>query len=335
MITIDSRAHAALEALDNAARAALRAPSALNSQPWSWRLHDGMLELRGDRSRQLLNVDPDGRLMTLACGAALHHARISLAADGWRTETDRFPEADDANLLARVWITGDTDSDPSAIRLRDAIARRRTDRRAFGDTPVPAAALDRMRHAAEAEGVSLHVVRHSQMPMLAIATMHAAADQLADGAYRAELARWTNRPAVAGDGVPEQVAVEQVPRRVPMRDHAPGGYAGLSAGHGFDRGAAYLLLFGQSDERDSWLRAGEALSAVLLTAVAEGLSTSIISDAIEVDMPRQLLRGLLAGVGEPYLVVRVGYGTDPTDLPPVPRRTPADAITRLSPGVAT
>ncbi|WP_405095707.1 hypothetical protein [Micromonospora sp. NBC_01412] len=45
---------------------------------------------------------------------------------------------------------------------------------------------------------------------------------------------------------------------------------------------------------------GEALSALLLAATA-GLSSAPISDAIELDRPRRMMRDLLAGVGEPYL----------------------------------
>ena len=96
--------------------------------------------------------------------------------------------------------------------------------------------------------------------------------------------------------------------------------AGLSAGPGVDKGAAYVVLFGTSDRRLDLLRAGEALSALLLKATAEGLATAPLSDAIEVSWPRQLLRGLLADVGEPFLVVRLGYLESDQPLPSVPRR---------------
>lgn len=313
-------------ALDVAARTAMRAPSALNTQPWRWRVRGDRLELRADRDRQLAAVDPDGRLLLISCGAALHHARTSLGADGYRILTERFPDPAEPDLLARIRVTGRQAADAEAVRLREAIPRRRTDRRAYGDTPVPAAVLDRIRRAAEAEKNSLHVVPPVQMPMLAIATMHAAATELADSAYRTELTQWTNRPRWIRDGVPPEAAVEQVPRRVPLRDHALAEAPGLPAGDGSDRGAAYCILFGDTDDAPAWLRAGEALSAVLLTAVAEGLAAAPISDPIEVAWPRQLLRGLLASVGHPQLVVRIGTPVDQTAVPPVPRRDPAEVI---------
>ncbi|MFG3582299.1 Acg family FMN-binding oxidoreductase [Micromonospora chersina] len=311
--------------LEAAARQALHAPSVFNTQPWRWRITTDTLELRADPDRQLAATDPDGRLLTLSCGAALHHARVFLAAAGWAVTVERRPDPADPALLARLRATGPAHLDVAAARLVDAIPRRRTDRRAYGDRPVPEPVLARLRAAVEAEDAHLHIVRPDQMPMLAVSTGRAADAELADPAYREELRRWTDRPAGSGDGVPTATAVRPGPRRVPLRDHAPGGAAGLTAGADFDRGAAYLILFGEQDEPAAWLRGGEALSALLLTATAEGLASAPLSDAIEVAWPRRMMRDLLAGIGDPYLVVRVGWGPD-DDLPPAPRRTPTDVI---------
>jgi hypothetical protein len=47
-----------------------------------------------------------------------------------------------------------------------------------------------------------------------------------------------------------------------------------------------------------------------------------------VEWPRLLLRELLGGVGEPFLVDRLGYLDSAQNLPEVPRRDPADVIDR-------
>jgi nitroreductase len=318
--------HTLIEPLAEAAQRALRAPSVFNTQPWRWRVTAGALDLYADRQRQLEVTDPDGRLLTLSCGAALHHARVALAAAGYHTAVTRFPEPDHPDLLARIRIIGKRQPDPHQIALNGAIPLRRTDRRAFAEQPVPEAAMRELRAAVEAEGAFLHQVHPSQMPMLAVATARAAEEELNDPAYRDELHRWTHRPQWSGDGVPPATAVRPAPRRVPVRDHAPGDDTVLEAGAGNDRGAAYAVLFGPDDTPGSWLRSGEALSALLLTAVLEGLSAAPLSDTIELAWPRTLMRDLLAGVGEPYLVVRVGIGPDAAELPPAPRRTPDDAI---------
>jgi hypothetical protein len=131
----------------------------------------------------------------------------------------------------------------------------------------------------------------------------------------------------AGDGVSPGTAVRPDLRRVPLRDFFPDATATLRAGAAHDRGAAFVVLFGTGDQRIDLLRGGEALSALLLLATADGLATAPLSDAIEVEWPRHLLRSLLADVGEPYLVVRLGYVTDHEPLPAAPRRDPREVIT--------
>jgi hypothetical protein len=39
-----------------------------------------------------------------------------------------------------------------------------------------------------------------------------------------------------------------------------------------------------------------------------------------------LVRGLLAGTGEPYVVVRLGFSDSDRPLPPAPRRRPEQVI---------
>jgi hypothetical protein len=62
-------------------------------------------------------------------------------------------------------------------------------------------------------------------------------------------------------------------------------------------------------------------------ATADGLATAPLSDTIEVEWPRHLMRSLLADVGEPYLVVRMGYVPSHEPVPAAPRRAPDDVIT--------
>ena len=323
----EHRVHSASETrLEMAARAALKAPSVFNTQPWIWRISGSSMQLWSDPARQLENTDPDGHLLLISCGAALHHARIALAAAGRRVQVDRLPDPAQPRLLARLRIDNDTVRvDPETARLAAAIDHRRTDRRAFGAREVPGAVIDRLRQLVEAHGCYLHLVRSDQVCMLAISAELAAAAESEDPDYQAELERWTLRGPWSGDGVPRTTAVVPGLRRVPVRDFAPDGTAGLDVGQGRDQGAAYVIVYGVSTRPVDLLRAGEALSALLLSATADGLSTAPLSDAVEVTWPRHLLRGLLAGTGEPYIVVRLGYRDAERPLPATPRRN-ADQI---------
>jgi nitroreductase len=324
------------EALVAAAEAALRAPSIFNSQPWRWHVSAAGLELSADPDRQLAVVDPEHMMSTLSCGIALHHARTALNAEGRSHTVDRLPDPAHPDLLARIRITGTHTPDPADVRRYQASLIRHTDRRPYEGEPLPDPVVDRLRAAAEAEHAYLYRMRTDDVPALAAAVSRAQRIEMADPAYRAELARWTSRPTDSGDGVPADTVPPATPRTVPVREFATAGAeAGDETGGGLeplaeegtDRAAVYLVLAGEADDRLEWLRAGEALSAVWLTAVTEGLSVSPMSDVAEVPSTRALLRGVLAGIGYPFIVLRVGKAEPASGAPQAPRRDPAEAIT--------
>jgi nitroreductase len=321
--------------LNQAATAALRAPSIFNTQPWTWQIHDGVADLRLDRQRQLAVVDPDARLATISCGAALHHFRAALAATGAVVEVTRLPAARDPDLLATARIIGSGPATTAAVRHYEALLIRHTDRRPFSRTPVPPETLDALRAVVEAAGAHLHLIRPEQLTALIVAADHAAAIETADPAYRAELSAWTHRPETAGDGVPEDAAVAPVRRRVSIRDFALGGTARFAAGTDDDSGTSYAVLFVTGDDRHSWLLAGEALGALLVSAVEHGVAASPMSDLVEVALTRQRLRRILAGIGEPMMVLRIGVTESETGVPTAPRRTPEDAIESRKPGATS
>lgn len=80
----------------------VQAPSGHNSQPWVFRVHDGVLDLHADRTRALPVVDPEDRELVISCGAALFNIRIALRRFGLAAEVTLLPDAADPDLLARV-----------------------------------------------------------------------------------------------------------------------------------------------------------------------------------------------------------------------------------------
>src|SRR4051794_23339296 len=125
-----------MRAMADAARLAQRAPSVFNTQPWHWRVASHTLDLLSDPERRLAVTDPAGRQLLLSCGAALHHARLGLAAEGRSITVTRFPDRASPDLLARIDVHGQIEPDPQVRRLRRAIPDPRTDRRALAPPPA-------------------------------------------------------------------------------------------------------------------------------------------------------------------------------------------------------
>lgn len=322
------RVAAVSRALVRAALAALQAPSVLNTQPWRWHVEHDRAVLSADPGRRLMVLDPDGRLLVMSCGAALHHACVALAAAGADFEVTPLPAGDGPDAMAVVRYRGSGQPSARAQRLRDAIPARRSDRRPFAGTPVPEEALEGLRRAAERTGAHLHVVWPGDLSGIAVAAGHAAETQMADPAYRAELAAWIRPSGEGRDGLPLDTLAPPGARPVPVRDftvtgYGPSIYSGVDVA---DREARYGIVVTDGDGPGDWLAAGVALSAVLLAATADGLATSAMSDLVENGVARAMLRRMLGGVGYPAIGVRIGVPAAGPPPPKAPRRAAADVV---------
>ncbi|AVZ39886.1 MULTISPECIES: nitroreductase family protein [unclassified Dietzia] len=334
-----------------AAGLASRAPSLHNSQPWLWSLDGPLLHLRADRRRHLPSSDPDRRGIYLSCGMMLHHMRVALAAVGWATTVERFPDDGDADLLAVLRMT----PTPPTIENRHLAAsmlQRRSDRRRFSSYPVPEHVFAPLTVRAAREGVVLERLEVSSA--LAGAVHAAARIHAGDDAYRSEIEGWSGSFREV-DGVPAR----NVPRSsasdgaiasrrfaaASLADTAAGGHEGDPGRHAGDPGSragdaedagAFLVMATPGDDHFSHLRAGEASSAVLLEATSFGLSTCPISEALEVPATRRVLQQSAMSSGcFPQLIIRMGWARPGAKaLPLTPRRPVADILTTMSSGVA-
>lgn len=300
-------------ALAAAAGMAGHAPSVNNTQPWHWTVLPEALELRVVRERHLRAMDPEGRLLVVSCGTALHHARVALAAEGWTPVVERLPDPGQPDLLARLTGLKHTGADPDAMHMVQCMHVRHTDRRTVSDQPVPAATLGEIDRAAAREGMNLQLLDDTQKIQLACAAQRAAAVEADEPRLQEELAYWTSQVGT-GVGLPPEVLPQEASHTtVPGRDF--GRHGTLPVGPGHDRAAVYGILWGTEDEPDSWLRAGEALSAAWLTATRLGVSLVPLSGIVEVEATRLALRHMLADLGHPYIAVRLGLA-DPAHAGP-------------------
>jgi nitroreductase len=314
--------------LAKAVELALRAPSVHNTQPWRWRIDPDSVQLHADRFRHLAATDPDRRDLLLSCGAALHHLRVALAGQGVAAAVELLPDPENRKHLATVRPVPGAPQ-PALVRMAASITRRCTDRRLLSHRPVPPELVNALVARAAAEEALLVAVTAARRSLLLATLAEASVLQRTHPGYAAELQRWTHRPSQARDGVPARnVPTPPVGavRPSPHRSFGPARLAPSPARPGRhpdqSDGAAFLALLTPQDADVDRLRAGQAASAVLLTATGMGLATTPFSQAVEVRASRLRLRRDVLGVPEhPQLVIRVGWppaGAEP--LPATPRR---------------
>ncbi|TFV71014.1 NAD(P)H nitroreductase [Blastococcus sp. CT_GayMR19] len=316
----------AADALSAAVDRAMLAPSLHNSQPWRFTVHADGLDVLADRTRHLTSIDPLGRELVQSVGAALFNARVTLAAHGWAVDVQRCPSPDDPDLLAVLHLI-DGPPDPGLAVLDRLVPRRRTNRRTFDATVPTAAELRSFTAAAVAEGsVLVPVLTGEQHRLVARLTQEADAQQRADPAYLAELARWTSRAPAAGDGI-VAAAVPHVDGSatddVPMRDFDTRGDGALPPSSGMGTERTMLVLGTRSDGVEAWLRSGEALQHVLLTITQAGWAASPFTQCLEIPTTRTRLRAGLTWDTWPQSVLRIGHA-GPTGA--TPRRQRADVV---------
>ncbi|RFU82342.1 nitroreductase [Streptomyces triticagri] len=326
---------------------AVTAPSLHNSQPWSFRADRARrtLQVRADRSRALPHVDPEGRGLHLAGGAALFNLRVSAAARAGLDPAVRLlPDPGDPDLLAEVdfgEVTGSgagarppggDDADPSVrseldelTELHAVLRDRHSSREPFGAEPVDAALRDGLRRAALLEGARLVFPDPGHNEMVLALSREAELREEADPDRRSDLEHWVGDGRPADSGLPrEALGPRQRSGGAPVRDFEGPDAPADRPGAKFEADPQLALLGTTGDGARDWLRAGQALERVLLQATQDGIATSLATAALEWDALRWAVRDPQTDSGPVQMVIRLGYG--PAGVP-TERRPVTDVLT--------
>ncbi|MCL9761660.1 nitroreductase [Frankia sp. AiPa1] len=318
-----------------AVQTAVLAPSIHNSQPWHWRLHDGVLDLSADLTRAVPVADPDHRQLVMSCGAALFHTWLSLRAAGLTAQIDELPDGPDITRgrLATLRVIDTSAPAPGDAALAAAIGHRHTDRRPFDPADMPGELIRGLRAAAEEEGCWLDpLTRTDARVELSVILAHADWIETHDPAYQAELLRWSRTDPDATDGVPRSVVVGSETQRqseFSLRDFDVVGQAGQHLRDPRVEHPGVLVLGTDADGPADWLRAGRALARVLAVATSAGLAASPLGQAIDLEATRALVREATGGLGTAQMILRVGYPDPAAEPLPPTRRRPIDEVLDL------
>jgi nitroreductase len=308
---------------------AVRAPSVHNTQPWEFRLVDGILELWADPARRLRVADPDGREQVVSCGAALFTLRLAMRLRELDPLVTLEPLTSDSDRLARVAAVAGVPATPQDVRLFAAVHRRHTHRGPFPGGPASPTLMGELERVARQEGGRL-LALPSPARVRRVADLVAAADRHQHGAeWDDEIADWTPPPGSnRRDGVPS-VAYERdhvaEPGTAPVRDFSLG--RGWGTPEQTQSGeAAWALLATHGDTRHDWLRAGQAVQAVLLRAAADWAFATIYTQSLELPYVRSLTEQEFGGSAHGQLLMRLGHAGY---APATPRR-PVREVLQLS-----
>ncbi|OBG83516.1 NAD(P)H nitroreductase [Mycobacterium sp. E802] len=307
--------------LTNAVQLASRAPSLHNTQPWRLIAGSGGVQLHLDPNRVVTATDRSAREAIISCGVFLDHLRVAMAAGGWSTTVERFPNPNDLDHLATLQFSPMEFVTEAHRRRADVILARHTDRLPMAAYP-DVDALERLLRVRLGDGpVHLDVLAEDMRAQVAEAAALTESLRLYDSAYHAELAWWTT-PFATEDGIPQSSLVSAaeservaVSRGFPVTAHSDR----RPSVH--DDAATLVVLSTDGYSRGDALDAGEALSALLLECTLSGLATCPVSHVTELHASRDIIGTLINRDACPQLLIRIGIAPALTDSPPpTPRR---------------
>ncbi len=277
------------------------APSSHNTQPWLFVPSAHGVCVRADTRRRLPVADPDDRELAMSCGAAVLTFRVAAAAHGYGTRVGHVHPADPDDVACLSWTA---EPDAALAGLADAVVERHVWRGRFADDALPDPVVAGLAAAGHDEGAALHVVpdgaaRH------ALATLVAEADraQLADRAWRDELATWMHprgssdglaRGRLAGRLAPWAIRHLDLGRLLAWRDRRRTSSAPL-----------VVVLTTPGDTATDRLSAGQAFQRVSLLATSHGLALGLLNQPCQVPALRARLATLVPD-GVPQLVLAIG-----------------------------
>lgn len=284
------------------------APSIHNTQPWRFRVAGvDLLEIHGDPDRMLWVADAHGRALHLSCGAALLNLRLAARTIGAKPLVWPLPDSEaEPTLMASVQLTPGRPATLAEHELFGCIRQRHTSRAPFSGQRIPDAVWAALEQAAAAEFALLRRLDAADTArVLQIAAD--AEDELAeDFDHRVELARWIG---IRGDdGVPPGALGSRPDHDpAPVRDLGRAAPATPLPAGSYESPPQLAVLATARDDPADWLRAGQALQGVLLTATARGLAASFLYQPMELHDMRQSA-GWWPWPECPQIILRLGYG---------------------------
>jgi nitroreductase len=309
---------------------AAAAPSIHNTQPWQFVVaSDDLLQVRADASRALWVGDPRARALYLSCGAALLNIRTAIRMTGfnplvWPLPQPEFP----ALVIAAVQAEPGRPPSFGERELYGAIWHRHTNRGPFTAEPICESVHAALEQAAGYEFARLRSLSNAEAATVLDLCAKASAELAADVDHRIELQRWIatsdRRDGIPAHALPLQPRHEPSPVRGDLSAAAP---AAVRPSGDYEEYPQLAVLTTARDEPADWLRAGQALQRVLLTATAHGLSASFLYQPIQLRDMRGDAAPAWPWKENPQIVIRFGYCQD---APGTPRRPLDDILTRAA-----
>ena len=304
-------------------QAAIQAPSGDNCQPWRFRWDGGHLRVLflADRAESVYDIRSLASWISL--GAVIANMTIAATLHRLQTAVELFPAGDEPGVVARVrFATGPVAADP----LAEAIPARCVNRRPYRRDPLPELFREEVQSLVAASSGAWLSWADTELAKRQIAALAAQNDRimfenraLHDGVYA--WIRWTRAEAERRrDGMPAETLELSPFERPGFRRLGSWRWARVAAALGisrvlpvrarkiYERSGAIALLSVRGEQPADFVRGGEVLERIWLTATHHGLAFQPITGITFLLLRMRLQGGAGLSPDHRKLLERIGEG---------------------------
>lgn len=327
---------ASLEGMQGIAAAGVLAASSHNTQPWKFRVSDGVIDLLGDKARLMGAADPRLRELHISLGCVIENMTVAAAAQGLTTDVE-FVRGSASDHFARLTFTPG-DIDPAYASLAGQIRLRRTNRGAYDAERTPEKAAIAALTACAGDGLGVRWLSSAERGAFSALTVKATEAHVADAKMQRDSHAWYRMKWAEVEQFKDGITIDGAAAGIigttmlkmfpPTPDAFDEGWAKVTREtHCATAPMFGMLVTGATDDRRAWVEAGRTYQRMQLEATRLGVALHPLSQSLAV-RDRDLADGTrneyakaldeYANGGEVVLAFRLGYPR--ADVLPSPRR---------------
>jgi hypothetical protein len=315
--------------IDRILLAATFAANSHNTQPWRFRVGDGVIDVLADSERGMGAADPRTRELYMSLGCAVENAVIAAADLGTPVNVE-YALGGDRLPFTRLRLANRKAEARDHADLAAAIVKRRTNRAPYDtERQVPIVTLGSLSALASAGVGTTWLTTQAERERFSQLSFVATQDYVADKTIQRDSHRWYRLRGDDAERTREGITVRGANLPPigalllglfpPTPDDFDTEWAKTTRESQCGTASAVgLLTVGGSGERTDWIDAGRTYQRMQLAAAAAGVVFQPISQALTL-RDRETVTGAagkysaalggFGGVGEVVLAFRVGYPT--------------------------
>ncbi|TVM01274.1 MAG: hypothetical protein CV087_11095, partial [Candidatus Brocadia sp. WS118] len=311
------------EIIKNILPAMVLAPSAHNTQPWSFKVSDNVIDVYVDWSRHLEVSDPTLRELYVSIGCTVENGVVAGRHFSRGVQVMYFPEGDnkDQPAVRMVFSKSDTSGGQD---LFEAITARRTNRLDYDGKPLTPEERAKLPSVNDQSVVLIE--DHERIEEIAKVSGKGTYKTLGRSDFKRELSKWvrnnwTRKPDgmpgyAMGIPAPLSLLASTMVRIAPIhKQEAP------KVEKEANQASAIAVVVTHNDNKEAWIKAGQILERIWLEATAAGLAAMPLTAAIESsDDDRKIVQTITRTNLFPQGILRIGH-TSKLDLKASPRRS--------------